>query len=220
MSRTLVPVLWLSSCGRKQPLNYLFFNSTASNDFRITGLTSCIRANSNVIPLSLWMLFEVAKSPSLLLALREELNTAYTTDPSTGTRTLNLHKFFFFTLLTSVYTETLRLSMSFNVVRNVSQTFTLDGWKIPKGAFVQAPTLVAHYDEDVWGIDGHPASEFWAERHIRYVDETDEEGKVGRKRVFDMGGRSGSYFPYGEQTFPGSLNTSSRANRRDKVAAT
>lgn len=159
--------------------------------------SSQTRANSNVIPLSLWMLFEVAKDASLLQSLRDEVNTAYVTDPSTGSRDLNLQKFAALPLLTSVYTETLRLSMSFNVVRNVSQTFTLDGYKIPKGSLAQAPTLVAHYDENVWGAEGHAASEFWAERHIRYTDEKDDAGNPCRKRVFDMGGRSGSYFPYG-----------------------
>lgn len=143
------------------------------------------------------MMFEVAKDPSLLQILREEFNTAYVTDPRTGSRTLNLQKFAALPLLTSVYTETLRLSMSFNVVRNVSQTFTLDGYKIPEGALVQVPTLVAHYDEDVWGIEAHPASEFWAERHIKHTEEKDDSGKISSKRVFDMGGRSGSYFPYG-----------------------
>ena len=142
-------------------------------------------------------MFEVAKDPSLLQALREEVNTAYATDPRTGSRTLNLQKFAALPLLTSVYSETLRLSMSFNVVRNVSQTFTLDGYEIPKGALAQAPTLVAHYDEDVWGMEAHPASEFWAERHIKYTEEKDDSGNISRKRVFDMGGRSGSYFPYG-----------------------
>lgn len=155
------------------------------------------RANSNVIPLSLWMMFEVAKDSSLLQSLREEVNTAYVTDPKTGSRTLNLQKFAALPLLTSVYTETLRLSMSFNVVRNVSHGFTLDDFKIPKGALVRAPTLVAHYDEDVWGVESHPASEFWAERHIRFTEEKDDSGAIIRKRVFDMGGRSGSYFPYG-----------------------
>lgn len=143
------------------------------------------------------MMFEVAKDLSLLQALREEVNTAYVTDPKTGSRTLNLQKFAALPLLTSVYSETLRLSMSFNVVRNVSQTFTLDGYEIPKGALAQAPTLVAHYDEDVWGMEAHPASEFWAERHIKYTEEKDGSGNISRKRVFDMGGRSGSYFPYG-----------------------
>lgn len=142
------------------------------------------------------MMFEVAKDPSLLQALRKELDTAYVTDPITGSRTLNLQKFAALPLLTSVYTETLPLSMSFNVVRNVSQTFTLDGYNIPKGALAQAPTLVAHYDENVWGFEGHPASEFWAERHIKYTEEKVGSGNISRKRVFDMGGRSGSYFPY------------------------
>ena len=139
----------------------------------------------------------VAKDPTLVQALREEVETAYITDPETGLRTLNIQKVAALPLLTSAYTETLRLSMSFNVVRNVEKSFTMDGYTIQKGALVQVPTLVAHYDEDVWGAEEHPASEFWAERHIKYTEEKDEFGNVCRKRVFAMTGRSSSYFPYG-----------------------
>ncbi|MCJ1323140.1 hypothetical protein MMC15_008493 [Xylographa vitiligo] len=157
--------------------------------------------NSNVIPTMMWMIVHIAHDPSLIHALREEVNTAYVSDPDTGSRTLDIQKLTALPLLTSVYTETLRLSMSFNVMRNVQESFDLDGYTIQKGALVQVPTLVAHYDEDVWAAEKHPASEFWAERHIKYTDETDDRGHVVRKRVFAMAGRSGSYFPYADGTF-------------------
>lgn len=145
-----------------------------------------------------WLIMEIAKDPSLFHALREEVNTAYVTDSETGTSTLDIQKVTGLPLLTSAYTEALRLKMSFNVVRNVRESFNLDGYTIQKGALVQVPTLVAHYDEDVWGVENHPASEFWAERHVKYTEEKDDSGNVSRKRVFAMAGRSGSYyFPYG-----------------------
>ncbi|RYP39364.1 hypothetical protein DL768_010720 [Monosporascus sp. mg162] len=153
---------------------------------------------SNVIPIMTWMIMELAKDPSLFQALREEVNTAQVIDPQTGSRTLDIHKVVLLPLLTSAYTEALRLSMSFNVVRNVTESLTIDGYTLEKGALVQVPTLAAHYDEDVWGFPGHPASEFWAERHIKYAEEKDEAGNVRRKRTFAMAGRTGAdYFPYG-----------------------
>jgi cytochrome P450 len=142
---------------------------------------------------------QIARDSALLLALREEVNTAYVTDPATGARALSIQQVSNLPLLTSAYTEALRLSMSFNVVRDVRETFTLDGYTIEKGALVQVPTLAAHYDEKIWGAEEHPASEFWAERHIKYVDEKDECGNVTQKRVFAMAGKTGShYFPYGK----------------------
>lgn len=153
-----------------------------------------------MIPIGEWMIMEIARDEELLLALREEVKSAYDVDPVTGRRTLNLKKFGALPLLSSVYHESLRMSMSFNVVRDVAEEFELDNYKIKKGSWVQVPTLVAHYDEDAWGVPNHPASEFWAERNIKYVEEKDDLGNVSRKRVFDMSGRSGSYFPYGTFT--------------------
>ena len=148
----------------------------------------------------MWMLMEISKDSSLIQALREEFDTAYTIDSSTGTRSLSIQKVTSLPLLSSVYSETLRMNMSFNVVRDVGETFTLDGYTVKKGAMIQVPTLVAHYDDGVWGEEKHPASEFWAERHIKYTEEKGENGHVSYKRIFSMEGRSGSYFPYGRSS--------------------
>ncbi|KAK6064063.1 Cholesterol 7-alpha-monooxygenase 4 [Seiridium cupressi] len=59
---------------------------------------------------------------------------------------------------------------------------------------------IAHHDEAVWGVPEHPASEFWAHRHIKYVESTDEAGNSQRKPEFSMAGRPSSFFPYGNRT--------------------
>ena len=140
---------------------------------------------------------EVFRDPSLFQALREEVATASVTEHSTGSGKLDINKVVSLPLLTSVYTEALRLHMNFNITRNVREPLVMDGYKVEKGITLQAPITVAHYDESVWGAEGHPASEFWAERNIKYVDEKDGAGNVSKKRQFAMTGRTGSYFPYG-----------------------
>ena len=145
----------------------------------------------------MWMIIELAKDPALLEAVREEVATTYVTDPETGKRTFDIQKLATLPLLQSVFTETLRLRMNFNIIRQVNEPFAVDGYTLKKGAMLQAPMMVAHYDEAVWGHARHPASEFWAERHIKYVDETDGFGNVVRKRTFAMAGRPSSYFPFG-----------------------
>ena len=160
-------------------------------------LTIRHRQNSNTIPTTMWMIVELAKDPALLEAVREEVATTYVTDPETGKRTFDIQKLAILPLLQSVFTETLRLRMNFNIIRQVNEPFAVDGYTLKKGAMLQAPMMVAHYDEAVWGNAGHPASEFWAERHIKYVDETDGSGNVCRKRTFAMAGRPSSYFPFG-----------------------
>lgn len=41
---------------------------------------------------------------------------------------------------------------------------------------VQTCSHIAHLEESVWGMEGHPASEFWAWRHVKYVDVAVDEG--------------------------------------------
>lgn len=77
----------------------------------------------------------------------------------------------------------------YNMMRDVKKPITLDGHTIPKGSLLQAPMQVAHYNEAIWGASGHPASDFWAERHVRTGD--------GGKRVYSMAGIPTSYFPFG-----------------------
>jgi len=62
---------------------------------------------------------------------------------------------------------------------------------VPKHALIQAPTLLAHFNDQVWAAEGHPASEFWAYRHVRYHKESGE-------MEFAMAGGPNDFFPYGK----------------------
>ncbi|KAK8039690.1 cytochrome P450 [Apiospora rasikravindrae] len=146
--------------------------------------------NSNSVPTTMWMLMEIIKDPDLLQAIREEVSTATTTDADSGKLVFEHQKVVALPLLQSIWTETLRLRINFNIVRDVKQPVTLDNGNttIEKGALIQVPMMVAHYDESVWGAADHPASEFWAERHIRYS---------GGERKYVMAGHPAAYFPFG-----------------------
>lgn len=147
--------------------------------------------------MAMWMIIEVTKDPALLQSIREEVATAYMSDPETGSRTISVEKVITLPLLQSVFTEALRLRVNFNLMRNVKEPITLDGFTLQRGSLLQAPSVVAHYNEAAWGEAGHPATEFWAERHIKYVDEKDETGNFIRKRKFAMAARPSDYFPFG-----------------------
>lgn len=132
---------------------------------------------------------EIIKDPSLLQAVRDEVATVTSIDPEMGTPSIDSQKLVALPLLQSIFTETLRLRINFNIMRDVKQPITLDGHTIPKGSLLQAPMRVAHYKEAVWGTDGHPATDFWAERHVRTGD--------GGRRMYSMAGSPASYFPFG-----------------------
>jgi hypothetical protein len=60
--------------------------------------------------------------------------------------TLDMEKLGTLPLLQSILTETLRLHMNFNLIRNVNEPITINGFTLQKGAMLQAPMLVANYD--------------------------------------------------------------------------
>jgi hypothetical protein len=68
-----------------------------------------------------WMVIEVVKDPALLQAIRDEVATAYLTDPETGSRTISVEKVVTLAVLQSVFMETLRLRVNFNLMRNVNE---------------------------------------------------------------------------------------------------
>lgn len=145
----------------------------------------------------MWMIVEIIKDPSLLQAIREEVASTVITDSGTGARSFDGQKLVTLPLLQSVFTETLRLRMNFNIIRHAKEPVTMDGFTLPKGAMLQAPMMAAHYDPAIWTAADHPASEFWAERHVKYTEERDEAGNVSQKRTFATAGRPSSYFPFG-----------------------
>ncbi|KAK8093992.1 hypothetical protein PG997_000677 [Apiospora hydei] len=159
-------------------------------DWRNEVIAATLGALVFAIPTTMWMLMEIIKDPSLLQAIREEVATATTTDPDSGKPVLDHQKLVALPLLQSIWTETLRLRINFNIVHDVKRPVNLDNGrtKIERGALLQVPMMVAHYDETVWGAADHPASEFWAERHIRYA--------IG-ERKFVMAGHPAAYFPFG-----------------------
>lgn len=152
-------------------------------------LTMLSRLISNTIPTCMWIILEIIKDLDLFKAVREEVNAACTIDASTSKVTLHADKVTRLPLLQSIFTEVLRLHVNFNLMRSVNEPVQFDGIILPKGSLVQAPMKVAHFDNDVWGRPEHPASEFWAERHIEIKD---------GKRIFRMAGRPSAYFPFGK----------------------
>lgn len=158
------------------------------------------RTNANAVRMATWAFMELIRDDDLYQAVRKEvMENCLEVDPITGARSLDAQKMLKLPLLQSMYVETLRLHVSVNVTREVVQPQSLHHYNVEEGAMLQAPSQLAHYDEEVWGESEHPASKFWAERHLQYVEKTDESGSTTRQAEFNMAGRVGSYFPYGRQ---------------------
>lgn len=157
-----------------------------------------------------WTLTEIVKDQELFKAVREEVLQSYETDHETGELKINAQKLISGPLIQSIHVEIMRMHVSFNVTCDVLQDIEMDGYTVEKGAMLQASSQIAHFEESVWATEEHPASEFFATRHIKYVDHEDEFGNKTKKAQFSMKGRPSSFFPYGEpwatQHQSGSMN--------------
>ncbi|KAH6701359.1 cytochrome P450 [Leptodontidium sp. MPI-SDFR-AT-0119] len=161
-------------------------------------LASLFGLNGNTVPITAWAMYELIRDPSLLQAARNEVLQTYVTDPDTGTRHLDAQRLISMPLMQSFYVEIMRMHVSFNVTREAMEPIEIDGYHLEKGSLIQTCSQIAHFEEAVWGAEGHPASEFWAWRHVKYVEKTDEAtGKVTTHPQFSMKGRPSSFFPYG-----------------------
>ncbi|TQN68328.1 Cholesterol 7-alpha-monooxygenase [Colletotrichum shisoi] len=163
-------------------------------------MISVLGVNANTIPVTAWAMMEVLQDRELLEAVREEALQAMVRDPATGERSLDAAKLASMPLLQSVYVECMRLHVSIAITREVLETTTLRGFRLEKGSLIQAPTNLMHFDEQVWGHEEHPATEFWAGRHVKQQAEGSDEEETGRvtaKRQFVMAGKPSEFFPYG-----------------------
>jgi cytochrome P450 len=111
-------------------------------------------------------MIELIKDPSLF---RAKVLEAIIVDTVTWKHNFDIQKLLALPILQSVYTESLRLHVSINITRELLQPMVLDGFKLSQGAILQTSTKPSHYDETIWAKEGHPASEFWAERHVKTV---------------------------------------------------
>lgn len=180
------------------PLSYKNIIAFDIDDLKADDHVYISSLNGNTVPITAWAVSELLQDSKLLDAIRSEIQKE-AIDPETGE--LDTRRVVSLPLLQSLYIETMRLHVSFAVTREVRErAFEITpGCWAEKGAIVQTCSTVAHLEEGVWGVEGHPASEFWAWRHVR-MDEIrdDATGKTTTRMRFAMRGRPTSFFPYGK----------------------
>ena len=147
-----------------------------------------IRLNSNTIPITGWAIMEIIRDKTLFQLIRNEASSAFTNGE------LDIKKLVELPLLQSVYYECLRMHAAVNITRVIDEDMSLDGYALKKGYLVQAPSWILHHDESIWGTPDHPATEFWAMRHLKYID----SGNKNTIAQFSLEGRSGGFFPFGQ----------------------
>jgi cytochrome P450 len=71
---------------------------------------------------------ELAKDPDLLRQVRDEVMTAFVTDPVTQERTIHAQTLMSLPLLQSVYVEMLRLHVSIDITREIMGPIMVEGY--------------------------------------------------------------------------------------------
>ncbi|KAI0886387.1 putative cytochrome P450 [Annulohypoxylon maeteangense] len=170
-----------------------FSNRTASGHTTAT----MFGLNGNTLPLTAWALMEIIQDPKLFRETRNEVSQSFVIDEETNKLHIDIRKLLSLPLLSSIYIEVLRMHVSFNATRMAQQDIHMGGYHISKGSIIQSPSQIAHYDEDSWGVDGHPASQFWASRHLNYTEKVDKAGTIKQEPYFSIKARPTSFFPYG-----------------------
>jgi cytochrome P450 len=109
---------------------------------------------------------EAIRIPGLLSSLREEISTAIKHSKTATKTEFDITKLISLPLLSSVYTETLRLRVSTTLTRLLISDLEVDGLTLKKGNMVMIPSLLAHTDASEWLTPEHPATEFWPQRFL------------------------------------------------------
>ncbi|KAF4634070.1 hypothetical protein G7Y89_g4045 [Cudoniella acicularis] len=149
-----------------------------------------IGVNGNAIPIASWILLEAIQDAKLLMALREEIMTAVMQNKESPEDIhLDIPKLLSLPLLSSVYTETLRLRISTTATRKLRNDLEVDGYILKAGNMVMVPSWLAHTDDE-WSTPSHPATSFWARRFL------EGDGTVTSGKPISAT-HPGKYFPFG-----------------------
>ena len=140
---------------------------------------------SNTVPIATWVLVHLLQRRDIYEAARKEARQALTADGG-----IDCQKLVAMPLLQALFVETLRLHVIFPLLREATEDVEFEGYRIPKGSYVQGAGGIEHFEEATWTKDGHGPLEFWPERHLI-------EGENG-EAVFSMAGKTAKFFPFGE----------------------
>ncbi|KAK7749838.1 hypothetical protein SLS53_000419 [Cytospora paraplurivora] len=182
-------------------------------------LALMVAANANAMMSASWFLIETLRDRALVPRLLAELDNAREPTAEPGQVRFDIDRLCSQPLLSSIYTETLRLRIGLMINRTSQhKEVRLGPWRFPPNMPIGVSTVRTGSNPQLWNDrDGKkPLDKFWAERCIVYPDDPDsgpwsrerraqlgEDLKVRAfdKPTFTMDGMSGGWIPYGAGEF-------------------
>ncbi|KAF2642014.1 cytochrome P450 [Massarina eburnea CBS 473.64] len=142
--------------------------------------------NANAIIATFWCALEVFKNPSLLEAVREEVQSC--TIPNQPLK-FDTQRLLNMPHLQAIYAETLRIRGHGVFIRKADRDVQFHDHVVQKGTITISSSTPGHFNPDVWSKNQYPPVDvFWAGRFLK---------QDGDKVQFSKGGVEGSWLPFG-----------------------
>lgn len=127
--------------------------------------------NSNSMPATFWLFWNMIRDQSLLARATPEVNACRMTSTNNAL-SFDTTKLCNQPLLQSSYAETLRLYVAVYIIRKpeYEDAQVLD-YRIPKDKMIVVSSAMAHMDKRNWNLgtlEEHPVERFWADRFLTY----------------------------------------------------
>ncbi|KAF7854223.1 hypothetical protein EAF04_010520 [Stromatinia cepivora] len=152
-------------------------------------------ANDNLAPVTYWLLMAMLRDDKIRKQCMAEMDKARLPDegdnpiPRFDSGILVKQP-----LLNSVFSEVLRHEVTIFMARSVEEDYNVGGYTLPKDSRVLVSSHVEHMDKSRWetrpSAEKHPVEEFWAERFLKYDEQTGEP-------LFSLTGLDGTFIPFG-----------------------
>lgn len=129
-----------------------FLNGITLNEIARLEMAMLVAILSNTIPTAFWVLYHIYSSKETLLDCRQEVSTLNLEADIADITSLKQAC----PLLSSILNETLRYHNIGVSPREVLQDHNLAGqYLLRKGTMVLMPSVVQHFDTDIWGENAH-----------------------------------------------------------------
>ncbi|KAF5023410.1 hypothetical protein F66182_4510 [Fusarium sp. NRRL 66182] len=175
---------------------------------------------ANAIPAAIWMLLDTLLDKDLTERVMIEAEPSF----QEGSLSFDIDKLCSGPLLNSIYCETLRLRVAAPVGRtSLAPNLKFGKWQMKQGVTMLSTSWFAGRDRDFWntgcvlpdGSDEHPVDAFWAERFLKYENDSTggpiRQGSIqsasskrkpedDRKALVITDGTQGYWYPYGGGT--------------------
>ncbi|ROW11809.1 hypothetical protein VPNG_04993 [Cytospora leucostoma] len=183
---------WGSSFFRERQELFLGMDGFFHDALASVDLSFIWSANTNAVVASFWLTLEAFRDPTLLQAVREEVQPCLQIGPD-DQPIFDVAKLIRQPLLQATFAENWRLRVHGFLVRRPEEDMQINKWTIPGQHWCIANSTPASMDAAFWCTGDnstHPVDQFWPGRFLKKDPESNA-------LVFSLAGTEGHWVPFG-----------------------